>query len=90
MRILRRVVRPRSEKTKVFSGINVPVTPADSSAGDRCHKPNLVTSLGPERCAGPDDQVHPTVFPATCSVAQGAHATVCWATGYALSIYGTE
>jgi len=70
----------------------VPVTThADSSAGDRCPQPEaLFHELWAERCAGPGRPVHPTGLPATSACAGARCDRLALATGYALSIYGTD
>jgi len=83
-----RIHRPR----QVSQAITCRLTPTpDSSAGDRCPQTDPgVHELGPERCAGQDEPVHPTVFPATSAWRRAACDRLAGRNRFALSILRTE
>ena len=78
--------RPR----QVFSGHYVPVTPTPIAAPEYiAHSPTLFSELGISEDLAQDDQFR-RLFSGDISVAREPMRAVGWATGYALSIYGTE
>ena len=78
--------RPR----QVFSGHYVPVTPTAIPAPETvAHSKSLFQELGLSEGLA-DDESFRRFFSGDISVAQGPMRPVGWATGYALSIYGTE
>jgi len=78
--------RPR----QVFSGHYVPVTPTPIPAPEIvAHSRTLFHELGLSDALAHDDQFI-RLFSGDISVAQGPMRPFGWATGYALSIYGTE
>jgi len=78
--------RPR----QVFSGHYVPVTPTPIAAPEYvAHSGSLFQELGLSENLAHDDQFR-RLFSGDISVAQEPMRPVGWATGYALSIYGTE
>ena len=75
---------------EVFSGHYVPVTPtAIPSPEYIAHSKILFNELGLSQELA-RDKAFSSLFSGDISVAQGAMRPVGWATGYALSIYGTE
>ncbi len=75
---------------QVFSGHYVPVTPTAIPAPEYvAHSRTLFNDLGLSDELAQDDQFR-RLFSGDISVAQGSMRPVGWATGYALSIYGTE
>ena len=75
---------------QVFSGHYVPVTPTPIPAPDYvAHSPTLFSELGLSGDLAQDDQFR-RFFSGDISVAREPMRAVGWATGYALSIYGTE
>ncbi len=75
---------------QVFSGHYVPVTPTAIPAPEYvAHSRTLFNDLGLSDELAQDDQFR-RLFSGDISVAQGPMRPVGWATGYALSIYGTE
>ena len=75
---------------QVFSGHYVPVTPTAIPAPEYvAHSRTLFNDLGLSDELAHDDQFR-RLFSGDISVAQGPMRPVGWATGYALSIYGTE
>ncbi len=78
--------RPR----QVFSGHYVPVTPTAIPAPEYvAHSQTLFQELGLSDGLAQDDRFR-RLFSGDISVARGPMRPVGWATGYALSIYGTE
>jgi uncharacterized protein YdiU (UPF0061 family) len=78
--------RPR----QVFSGHYVPVTPTPLPAPEVvAHSSGLFQELGLSEALAHDDQFR-RLFSGDISAATGAMCPHGWATGYALSIYGTE
>ena len=78
--------RPR----QVFSGHYVPVTPTAIPAPEYvAHSQILFQELGLSDGLAQDDRFR-RLFSGDISVARGPMRPVGWATGYALSIYGTE
>ena len=78
--------RPR----QVFSGHYVPVTPTPLPAPEYvAHSAMLFQQLGLSEALAHDGQFR-RLFSGDIGVAQGAMRPYGWATGYALSIYGTE
>jgi uncharacterized protein YdiU (UPF0061 family) len=78
--------RPR----QVFSGHYVPVTPTPLPAPKTvAHSSSLFHDLGLSDALAEDEQFR-RLFSGDLSVATGAMRPLGWATGYALSIYGTE
>ena len=78
--------RPR----QVFSGHYVPVTPTAIPDPEYvAHSPTLFQELGLSENLAHDDQFR-RLFSGDSSVAQEPMRPWGWATGYALSIYGTE
>ncbi|MFN9644804.1 MAG: protein adenylyltransferase SelO family protein [Cyanobacteriota bacterium] len=78
--------RPR----QVFSGHYVPVTPTPLPAPEYvAHSDSLFAELGLSEALVRDDQFR-RLFSGDLSVACGPMRPYGWATGYALSIYGTE
>ena len=78
--------RPR----QVFSGHYVPVTPTAIPDPEYvAHSPNLFSELGLSENLAQDDQFR-RLFSGDISVAREPMRPWGWATGYALSIYGTE
>ena len=78
--------RPR----QVFSGHYVPVTPTPLPAPEYvAHSAMLFQQLGLSESLAHDGQFR-RLFSGDIGVAQGAMRPYGWATGYALSIYGTE
>jgi len=78
--------RPR----EVFSGHYVPVTPTPIPAPTYvAHSSTLFQELGLSEELADDDRFS-RLFSGDMSVAQGPMRSVGWATGYALSIYGSE
>jgi len=78
--------RPR----QVFSGHYVPVTPTPIAAPDYvAHSESLFQELGLSEELVHDDQFR-RLFSGDISAAQEPMRPLGWATGYALSIYGTE
>ena len=78
--------RPR----QVFSGHYVPVTPTPIPAPEYvAHSRTLFRELGLSEELAHDEQFR-RLFSGDISVAQEPMRPVGWATGYALSIYGTE
>ncbi|MCX5969056.1 MAG: protein adenylyltransferase SelO family protein [Cyanobacteria bacterium] len=75
---------------QVFSGHYVPVTPTPIAAPEYvAHSRILFHDLGLSDALAQDDQFR-RLFSGDISVAQEPMRPVGWATGYALSIYGTE
>ncbi|MFM7653115.1 MAG: protein adenylyltransferase SelO [Vulcanococcus sp.] len=75
---------------QVFSGHYVPVTPTPIAAPEYvAHSRSLFQELGLSENLAHDDQFR-RLFSGDISVAQEPMRPVGWATGYALSIYGTE
>jgi uncharacterized protein YdiU (UPF0061 family) len=78
--------RPR----QVFSGHYVPVTPTPLPAADYvAHSSGLFEELGLSEALAHDEQFR-RLFSGDISVAREPMRPFGWATGYALSIYGTE
>jgi uncharacterized protein YdiU (UPF0061 family) len=78
--------RPR----QVFSGHYVPVTPTPLAAPEFvAHSRTLFNDLGLSEALAHDDQFR-RLFSGDISVAQEPMRPYGWATGYALSIYGSE
>ena len=78
--------RPR----QVFSGHYVPVRPTPLAAPEYvAHSSALFRELGLSDALAHDDRFR-RLFSGDISVAQGPMRPLGWATGYALSIYGTE
>jgi uncharacterized protein YdiU (UPF0061 family) len=78
--------RPR----QVFSGHYVPVTPSPLPAPEYvAHSSSLFAELGLSEALAHDDQFR-RLFSGDITVAQAPMRPFGWATGYALSIYGTE
>ena len=78
--------RPR----QVFSGHYVPVTPTPLPAPELvAHSPGLFQDLGLSEALAHDDAFL-RLFSGDITVASGPMRPHGWATGYALSIYGTE
>ncbi|MBM5791801.1 MAG: hypothetical protein FJ053_08550 [Cyanobacteria bacterium M_surface_10_m1_298] len=78
--------RPR----QVFSGHYVPVTPTRLPAPEYvAHSAGLFAELGLSEALAHDDSFR-RLFSGDSSAATGAMRPHGWATGYALSIYGTE
>jgi uncharacterized protein YdiU (UPF0061 family) len=78
--------RPR----QVFSGHYVPVTPTPLPAPEYvAHSESLFDELGLSETLARDDQFQ-RLFSGDISVARAPMRPHGWATGYALSIYGTE
>ena len=75
---------------QVFSGHYVPVTPTPIPAPEYvAHSSSLFAELGLSEQLAHDPQFR-RLFSADSSVATGPMRPYGWATGYALSIYGTE
>jgi uncharacterized protein YdiU (UPF0061 family) len=75
---------------QVFSGHYVPVTPTPLPAPEYvAHSPTLFQELGLADALVHDDQFS-RLFSGDISVATGPMRPFGWATGYALSIYGSE
>ena len=75
---------------QVFSGHYVPVTPTPLPAPEYvAHSTTLFQDLGLSEALAHDDRFR-RLFSGDISVAQGPMRPFGWATGYALSIYGTE
>jgi len=78
--------RPR----QVFSGHYVPVTPTPLPAPVYvAHSPSLIQELGLSDALAHDEEFR-RLFSGDISVARAPMRPFGWATGYALSIYGTE
>ena len=75
---------------QVFSGHYVPVTPTPLPAPEYvAHSPGLFAELGLSEALVHDDAFR-RLFSGDSSAASGPMRPYGWATGYALSIYGTE
>lgn len=75
---------------QVFSGHYVPVTPTPIPAPEYvAHSRTLFNELGLSDALAHDDQFR-RLFSGDISVAREPMRPIGWATGYALSIYGTE
>jgi len=75
---------------QVFSGHYVPVTPTPIAAPEYvAHSGTLFQELGLSDVLAHDEQFR-SLFSGDISVAQAPMRPFGWATGYALSIYGTE
>ena len=75
---------------QVFSGHFVPVTPTPLTAPEYvAHSPALFEELGLSEVLAQDEAFR-RLFSGDATVAQGPMRPFGWATGYALSIYGTE
>ncbi|MEB3255525.1 MAG: protein adenylyltransferase SelO family protein [Synechococcaceae cyanobacterium] len=75
---------------QVFSGHYVPVTPKPLPAAEYvAHSPSLFRELGLSEALVHDEEFR-RLFSGDISVAREPMRATGWATGYALSIYGTE